>query len=95
MHDLDRKLEDPTGYGRVVRDENGAFDRIVEQKDATDDEQQIDEINSGIYCFDTRKLFAALSQGRKRQRSRRILSDGRSAHSCASQGEDIAIYHLR
>lgn len=56
------RLKDPAGYGRVVRDENGIFERIVEQKDANDDEKQIDEINSGIYCFDTKKLFAALSQ---------------------------------
>ena len=56
------RLKDPTGYGRVVRDENGEFEQIVEQKDASDEQRQIDEINSGIYCFDTRKLFAALSQ---------------------------------
>jgi bifunctional UDP-N-acetylglucosamine pyrophosphorylase/glucosamine-1-phosphate N-acetyltransferase len=54
------RLENPTGYGRVVRDEHDAFVRIVEQKDATDEQRQIKEINSGIYCFDTRKLFSAL-----------------------------------
>ena len=54
------RLENPTGYGRVIRDENDAFVRIVEQKDATDEERQVKEINSGIYCFDTRKLFRAL-----------------------------------
>lgn len=43
--------DDPTGYGRVVRDDHGAFDRIVEQKDANDDERAIDEINAGIYAF--------------------------------------------
>ncbi len=56
------KLKDPTGYGRVVRSESGGFERIVEQKDASDDEKRIDEINSGIYCFDTKKLFAALAR---------------------------------
>lgn len=55
------KLDDPSGYGRVVRDDAGFFSRIVEQKDATDEEKQIREINSGIYCFNTQKLFAALS----------------------------------
>jgi len=54
------RLENPTGYGRVVRDEENAFARIVEQKDATDEERQVKEINSGIYCFNTRKLFQAL-----------------------------------
>ena len=55
------KLDDPTGYGRVVRDEAGLFSKIVEQKDASQAERQVKEINSGIYCFDTKKLFAALS----------------------------------
>ncbi len=56
------KLKDPTGYGRIVRDRDGLFEKIVEQRDATDDERQIDEINAGIYCFDTRKLFTALGK---------------------------------
>jgi bifunctional UDP-N-acetylglucosamine pyrophosphorylase / glucosamine-1-phosphate N-acetyltransferase len=56
------KLEDPSGYGRIVRDEAGLFDKIVEQKDASEDEKKIKEINAGIYCFDTRKLFEALSR---------------------------------
>lgn len=56
------RLEDPTGYGRVVRDEEGRFERIVEQKDATPEERQIGEINAGIYCFETRLLFKALER---------------------------------
>jgi len=55
------KLEDPTGYGRIVRDEEGVFDKIVEQKDANTEERSVKEVNAGIYCFDTRKLFSALS----------------------------------
>ena len=43
--------DDPSGYGRVVRDITGRFDRIVEQKDASDDERRIAEINAGIYAF--------------------------------------------
>ncbi len=56
------KLEDPSGYGRVVRDEEGFFDRIVEQKDASEAERKIREINSGIYCFNTKLLFDGLSR---------------------------------
>ncbi|HEY0100355.1 MAG TPA: bifunctional UDP-N-acetylglucosamine diphosphorylase/glucosamine-1-phosphate N-acetyltransferase GlmU [Pyrinomonadaceae bacterium] len=56
------KLEDPTGYGRIVRDSDGRFERIVEQKDATPEERQIKEINAGIYCFETRGLFGALAR---------------------------------
>lgn len=48
---LSAVYDDPSGYGRVVRDAAGAFDRIVEQKDASDDERAIDEINAGIYAF--------------------------------------------
>lgn len=58
------RLENPTGYGRVVRDEAGNFLRIVEQKDATEDELQVREINAGIYCFDGAKLFQALERVR-------------------------------
>jgi len=57
---LSVRLENPSGYGRIVRDENEQFVRIVEQKDATPEEQKVKEINSGIYCFAARKLFAAL-----------------------------------
>ncbi len=56
------KLENATGYGRVVRDSDNGFSRIVEQKDASEEEKLIREINSGIYCFDTAKLFKALEQ---------------------------------
>ena len=59
---LSVRLENPTGYGRIVRDENESFVRIVEQKDATPEEQKVKEINSGIYCFASRKLFAALAR---------------------------------
>jgi bifunctional UDP-N-acetylglucosamine pyrophosphorylase/glucosamine-1-phosphate N-acetyltransferase len=56
------ELEDPTGYGRVVRDADGKFVKIVEHRDATSEERQIKEINSGIYCFATRLLFPALDR---------------------------------
>jgi bifunctional UDP-N-acetylglucosamine pyrophosphorylase / glucosamine-1-phosphate N-acetyltransferase len=55
-------LENPTGYGRIVRGEDGLFARIVEQRDATPEQKEIREINSGIYCFDPRELFQALRQ---------------------------------
>ena len=58
------RMENPTGYGRVVRDGENGFRKIVEQRDATEEERQIREINSGIYCFDSDKLFAALEQVR-------------------------------
>ncbi|WP_022889994.1 bifunctional UDP-N-acetylglucosamine diphosphorylase/glucosamine-1-phosphate N-acetyltransferase GlmU [Agromyces italicus] len=48
---LSAVYDDPSGYGRIVRSDAGAFDRIVEQKDATPDERAIAEINAGIYAF--------------------------------------------
>ncbi|MFR8046272.1 MAG: bifunctional UDP-N-acetylglucosamine diphosphorylase/glucosamine-1-phosphate N-acetyltransferase GlmU [Eggerthella lenta] len=59
---LTMELDDPFGYGRIVRDEQGAVARIVEQKDAAPEEAAICECNSGFYCFDARALFAALEQ---------------------------------
>jgi bifunctional UDP-N-acetylglucosamine pyrophosphorylase/glucosamine-1-phosphate N-acetyltransferase len=59
---LSVRLENPTGYGRIVRDDKDAFVKIVEQKDATPEGRAIREINAGIYCFDVRKLFAALER---------------------------------
>ncbi|HYX27114.1 MAG TPA: bifunctional UDP-N-acetylglucosamine diphosphorylase/glucosamine-1-phosphate N-acetyltransferase GlmU [Pyrinomonadaceae bacterium] len=58
------RMENPTGYGRIVRDDGGQFRKILEQRDANEEERQIREVNSGIYCFDSLKLFAALKQVR-------------------------------
>ena len=54
--------EDPEGYGRIVRDEAGEFARIVEHKDATEAELEIDEVNGGVYVFDSTLLRTALSK---------------------------------
>jgi bifunctional UDP-N-acetylglucosamine pyrophosphorylase / glucosamine-1-phosphate N-acetyltransferase len=59
---LSVRLEDPSGYGRIVRDADGRFRRIVEHKDASPEERAISEINAGIYCFDTAVLFPALAR---------------------------------
>jgi bifunctional UDP-N-acetylglucosamine pyrophosphorylase/glucosamine-1-phosphate N-acetyltransferase len=56
------ELKDPTGYGRVIRDGDKKFSHIAEQKDATDEERKVREINSGIYCFNTRLLYQMLQR---------------------------------
>ncbi|MGE5815031.1 MAG: bifunctional UDP-N-acetylglucosamine diphosphorylase/glucosamine-1-phosphate N-acetyltransferase GlmU, partial [Acidobacteriota bacterium] len=56
---LTARLERPDGYGRIVR-ERDHLARIVEHRDATDEERRIDEINTGIYAFDLGPLFASL-----------------------------------
>jgi len=57
---LTADLSDPTGYGRVIRDENGDLSKIVEEKDATGEECAVKEINSGIYVFKAWTLFNLL-----------------------------------
>ncbi len=86
------KLDDPTGYGRIVRDDSGVFEKIVEQKDAATEEKNINEINSGIYCFDTQKLFAALSSVQNNNsQGEYYLTDVPALLRAA--GEDVSLYH--
>lgn len=59
---LTSKAPDPTGYGRIVRNNIGIVEKIVEQKDASSEEQEIHEINTGVYVFDNQKLFKALHE---------------------------------
>jgi UDP-N-acetylglucosamine diphosphorylase/glucosamine-1-phosphate N-acetyltransferase len=54
--------DNPSGYGRIVRDSGGAFERIVEHKDASEREREIAEINSGIYLVRAALLFSALQE---------------------------------
>jgi len=59
---LSATLEDPGGYGRILRGEDGALLGIVEHKDASEREREIDEINSGIFCFEKGPLFSSLGR---------------------------------
>jgi bifunctional UDP-N-acetylglucosamine pyrophosphorylase/glucosamine-1-phosphate N-acetyltransferase len=53
---------DVTGYGRIIRSEDGTFDRIVEHKDASDDERAVDETNAGVYLFGLSELRDQLAR---------------------------------
>ena len=55
-------LDDATGYGRIVRDNDGSVLKIVEQKDASEEEKKITEVNSGMYVFDAQSLVYALDK---------------------------------
>ena len=59
---LSAAADDPAGYGRVLRNEENNVEKIVEHKDATDAERQVNEINTGTYCFDNQALFEALAK---------------------------------
>lgn len=59
---LTAEFEEPTGYGRMIKNRSGELQKIVEEKDADPEEKQIKEINSGMYCFDAQALILALKE---------------------------------
>jgi bifunctional UDP-N-acetylglucosamine pyrophosphorylase/glucosamine-1-phosphate N-acetyltransferase len=88
---LSVRLDDPTGYGRVIRDAEGRFERVVEQKDASPEERQLNEINAGIYCFETRLLFRALERVRpENAQGEFYLTDVPGI--LRADGEDVSVY---
>lgn len=69
-------LDDPSGYGRIVRDAQGKLARIVEHKDATAAELAIREVNSGLFCFEAPELFPALARvDRRNSQNEYYLTD--------------------
>lgn len=86
--------EDPTGYGRVLRDDLGIVTRIVEQKDATSEEARVQEINTGTYCFDNKMLFEALTKvGTANAQGEYYLPD--VIEILKSQGQIVAAYRMK
>ena len=59
---ISARLDDPFGYGRIVQGADGSFERIVEQKDATDEEKVIQNVNSGAYWFRREDLISSLGK---------------------------------
>ncbi|NLY75738.1 MAG: bifunctional UDP-N-acetylglucosamine diphosphorylase/glucosamine-1-phosphate N-acetyltransferase GlmU [Firmicutes bacterium] len=57
---LTTEVEDPSGYGRIVRDSRGNIAAIIEDKDATPEQKAIKEVNTGVYCFEIKPLLKAL-----------------------------------
>jgi len=73
---LTTKLEDPTGYGRIARGDSGDIIGIVEDKDASDAEKKLEEVNTGIYCVEAVYLFDLLRKvGRDNKQSEYYLTD--------------------
>ena len=58
---LTLKSKAENDFGRIIRDEDGSFLKIVEHREATDKEKEVDEFNSGVYCFDKDLFFKALT----------------------------------
>ena len=74
---ISAKVDDPTGYGRIVRDENGNLRAIVEQKDADEETLKINEVNSGGFWFDCQLLLSVLD----RIKSNNSATEERAEHS--------------
>jgi bifunctional UDP-N-acetylglucosamine pyrophosphorylase/glucosamine-1-phosphate N-acetyltransferase len=73
---LTASFSDPTGYGRIIRDDSGLFRSIVEERDATADERVITEVNAGVYVFDYKVLKTALgSVGSHNASGEKYLTD--------------------
>jgi len=69
-------LEDPTGYGRILRSNDGEFIEIVEQRDASEGQLEIDEVNAGVYVFDAAALRNALAKiGTHNAQGEKYLTD--------------------
>jgi bifunctional UDP-N-acetylglucosamine pyrophosphorylase / glucosamine-1-phosphate N-acetyltransferase len=66
---LTAQLDDPSGYGRIVRTRAGAFRAIVEERDASPAQREITEVNSGVYCFSGRELWPALRKLENKNRA--------------------------
>ncbi|MFT8888503.1 MAG: bifunctional UDP-N-acetylglucosamine diphosphorylase/glucosamine-1-phosphate N-acetyltransferase GlmU [Ethanoligenens sp.] len=87
------RLDDPHGYGRIVRDEKGNVLRIVEEKDANEEQRRIREVNSGAYWFRTDALLTALAAlGNENAQGEYYLTD--TVEILAGQGQRGGIYVL-
>lgn len=73
---LTARLDDPAGYGRIRRDAHGRLIGIVEERDASETEKALQEINSGVYCLQAPFLFSALRRiGRQNAQGEQYLTD--------------------
>lgn len=59
---ISARVDNPFGYGRIIRDDDGRLNAIVEQKDASEEQKAINEVNSGAYWFDTKALLGILDE---------------------------------
>ncbi len=85
---LSAVLADPSGYGRVVRKTETAVSAIVEESQLTDEQREINEINSAIYCFTLEKLWPALAQVKPNNKHRELyLTDAIAALN--AKGETV------
>ncbi|NQX27156.1 bifunctional UDP-N-acetylglucosamine diphosphorylase/glucosamine-1-phosphate N-acetyltransferase GlmU [Microbacteriaceae bacterium VKM Ac-2854] len=86
---LSAVFEDPTGAGRIIRSAGGAFEAIVEQKDATPEQLLITEVNAGVYAFDAAALRGVIGGiGTQNAQNEKYLTDAASALKAAGRAID-------
>ncbi len=97
---ISAEVPDATGYGRIVRDEDGSLKAIIEHKDATDEIRQIKEINSGAYWFETEALLSVLDRITSDNKAceyylpdalKLIITDGKKAGAFVSGNSDVVL----
>lgn len=97
---ISAKVDDPTGYGRIVRDENGNLKAIVEQKDADEETLRINEVNSGGFWFDCQLLLSVLDRIKSDNKAgeyylpdaiKLLLSDGRTVGAYTAECSDAVL----
>lgn len=97
---ISAKVDDPTGYGRIVRDEEGNLKEIVEQKDADEDTLKITEVNSGGFWFDSTLLLSVLDRIKSNNKAgeyylpdaiRLLLSDGKKVGAYTAENSDAVL----
>ncbi len=88
---LSARFDDPTGYGRIIRDKSGEYlAEIVEEKDASPEQKKITEVNSGTFCFDNRRLFEVIDKiGNTNSQGEYYLTDAVALLN--KQGNRVAI----
>lgn len=87
-------LDDPTGYGRIVRNNAGYVEKIVEHKDASEEIRKINEINTGIFCFDSRELFTVLPKiGQDNSQNEMYLTD--ALELLRNEGKPVAAVKVK
>lgn len=88
---LSAELADPTGLGRIIRDEAGALARIVEERDATGEQRAVREVNAGLYAFDAARLREALGKlGTHNDQGEEYLTD--VAELLIAAGHEVAVH---
>lgn len=97
---ISAKVGDPTGYGRIVRADDGSLKAIVEQKDADEETLKIDEVNSGGFWFDCKQLLSVLGRIKSNNKAgeyylpdaiKLLLSDGKRVEAYTAECSDTVL----